>query len=340
MALSERGAIILLKGIKVFLLCLGLALLAYMIHQIGLENILREFKKLGFNSLIILIPFFLVYLLDALAWKMTLGGYGGRVDFIHLFLTRMAGEAINYITPSAYLGGEPVKAYLLQKRGVPMVDGLASVVTAKTVMVIAQILFVLLGIGLAFLYRPNNSMIIYGAILVVILVALAVSFLVFIQHRGMFMGALWLLESIRLPVGFLKRREQKLKALDDTILAFYSQHRSGFMFTLLFFFFAWLVGSLEIYLVLHFLGFPIDLATAITIEALTTVIRATVFFIPSGLGAQEGGNILLFSAFGFSPVTALTFSIIRRMREVLWISIGLLYLVRQEISVIQYREGG
>jgi uncharacterized membrane protein YbhN (UPF0104 family) len=93
-------------------------------------------------------------------------------------------------------------------------------------------------------------------------------------------------------------------------------------------------------LILYFLDLPIDLPTAIALEALVTVIRAAVFFIPSGLGAQEGGNILLFTSFGFSPVSAITYSIVRRIREAIWISIGLLYLAKQEISVLQYHQDG
>ncbi|MGH7275153.1 MAG: lysylphosphatidylglycerol synthase transmembrane domain-containing protein [Nitrospiria bacterium] len=329
-----------MRRFKLLLLCLGLALLALMIHQIGLGNILNEISQLGFNIVFILIPYCFVYLLDALAWRTTLREKAKEIQFPNLFLTRMAGEAINYITPSAYLGGEPVKAYLLQKHGIPLVDGLASVVTAKTVMVIAQVFFVLLGIGLSFASHPNNTGIIYAAILIVILVSLAATFLVVAQHRGMFAGLLWLLELMRLPAGFLKRREDKLKDLDATILTFYGQHRLGFLLTLIFFFLGWLVGSLEIYLLLYYLDLSFDLRTAVSLEALVLVIRAAVFFIPSGLGAQEGGNILLFASFGFSPVTAMTFSIVRRMREVIWISIGLLYLAKQEIGVVQYREDG
>ncbi len=324
--------------IKGLLLLLGLTLLAYMIHQVGLNNILDQLIKLGFNAPIILIPYTFVYVFDALGWRMTLGAKAREIGFLQLFLNRMAGEAINYITPSAYLGGEPVKAYLLQKHGIPLMDGLASVVTAKTVMVISQVLFVLLGIGLAFSSQHSNSGIIHAAALVVTLVSLAAVFLVFVQHRGMFTGILWLLETLRLPAGFLKRREGKLKDLDATILAFYGQHRSYFFFALLFFFLGWFSGSFEIYLLMHFLDLPISLRTAISLEALATVIRAAVFFIPSGLGAQEGGNILLFTSFGFSPVLAMAFSIIRRMREAIWITIGLLYLAKQEIGVLQYRK--
>ena len=322
--------------IKGLLLCLGLALLAFMIHQVGLNNILEQLSRLGFNALIILIPYTFVYLFDALGWRMTLRGKANEIAFPRLFLTRMAGEAINYITPSAYLGGEPVKAYLLQKRGIPLVDGLASVVTAKTVMVISQIFFVLLGMGLAFSSLRHDDGLIYAAVLVVGWVSLAAAFLVFAQHRGMFTGILWLLEVMRPPAGFLKRRQEKLKDLDATILAFYGQHRSSFLSALLFFFLGWLSGSFEIYLLMNFLDLPMDLRTAISLEALTTVIKAAVFFIPSGLGAQEGGNILLFTSFGFSPVIAMTFSIIRRMREAIWITIGLLYLAKQELGVLQY----
>ncbi len=324
--------------IKGLFLLLGLTLLAFMIHQVGLNNILERLSSLGLHAPIILIPYTFVYLFDALGWRMTLGEKAREIGFLQLFLSRMAGEAINYITPSAYLGGEPVKAYLLQKHGIPLVDGLASVVTAKTVMVISQVLFVLLGIGLAFSSEHSDDGLFYAAALVVTLVSLAAAFLVFVQHRGMFTGILWLLEALQLPAGFLKRREEKLKDLDATILAFYGQHRSYFLFALLFFSLGWLSGSFEIYLLMHFLDLPVSLRTAISLEAMATVIRAAVFFIPSGLGAQEGGNILLFTSFGFSPVIAMTFSVIRRMREAIWITIGLLYLAKQEIGVLQYRK--
>ena len=222
MAVSERGTniLVIIKRIKLLLLCLGFALLAFMIHRVGLGNILGELEKLGPNAVLILIPYALVYTFDALGWRATLGDKIKEIGFPRLFITRMAGEAINYITPSAYLGGEPVKAYLLQKHGIPLVDGLASVVTAKTVMVISQVLFVLLGIGLTFLNQPNSNGLIPAAILVVSIVSLAAAFLVFAQHRGMFTGILWLLERMRLPSGFLKRREDQLKNLDQTILVF------------------------------------------------------------------------------------------------------------------------
>jgi len=208
---------------------------------------------------------------------------------------------------------------------------LASIVVAKTMMVIAQILFVVLGIGIAFLHQPDSHEILYGAGLVILFIAASMAFVIFIQRRGMFSGILRFLEFFHLPAGFLKRREDQLKTIDSNIMKFYTQHKAAFFFTLLFFFLGWFVGSFEIYLLLRFLGLPIDLPSAIALEALTTVVRAAVFFIPGSLGIQEGGNILLFGAYGYSSVAAMTFSIIRRLREALWVGIGLLYLTKKEV---------
>lgn len=50
--------------------------------------------------------------------------------------------------PRPYLGGEALKVSLLKTCAVPIADGLAPVIVAKTTMTIAQILYILTGIGL------------------------------------------------------------------------------------------------------------------------------------------------------------------------------------------------
>lgn len=44
-------------------------------------------------------------------------------------------------------------------------------------------------------------------------------------------------------------------------------------------------------------------------------------------GAHDGGNLLLLQAFGYSDVTGITFALLRRFRELVWIRIGLVYLL-------------
>ena len=71
------------------------------------------------------------------------------------------------------------------------------------------------------------------------------------------------------------------------------------------------------------LGHPITVLTAIAIGALSVFIKGGTFFIPGSLGAQDAGNLLLMTAFGYGEVTGITFALLRRFREFVWIAIGL-----------------
>ena len=55
-------------------------------------------------------------------------------------------------------------------------------------------------------------------------------------------------------------------------------------------------------------------------------IKGGTFFIPGSLGAQDSGNVLVQRAFGYSDVTGVTFVLLRRFRELVWIGIGLFCL--------------
>jgi len=48
--------------------------------------------------------------------------------------------------------------------------------------------------------------------------------------------------------------------------------------------------------------------------------------IPGGLGAQEGGYLFLLMGLGYSEMTGITFALIRRIREIIWILVGLVFL--------------
>ena len=67
--------------------------------------------------------------------------------------------------------------------------------------------------------------------------------------------------------------------------------------------------SLEIWLALHFLGSPVTLWQAVMIEALIQAISSAAFFVPGGLGVQEGGFILIGSALGLDPTTSLALAV-------------------------------
>jgi uncharacterized protein (TIRG00374 family) len=232
-------------------------------------------------------------------------------------------------TPTAYVGGEPLKAYLLKKHHVPMVEGLASVVIAKTTMTIAEVLFILLGIALGlFLLGGNDAsgQTVAAALLSVGLLAFGTAAFVFVQRRGIFTWILEILRKLGFRIGFLEAREDKLRELDRTILEFYMHHRPAFYASTGLFFLGWLAEALEVYVIISYLGGPALAFSAISLGALSVFIKGGTFFIPGSLGAQDGGNLLLLKAFGYSDVTGITFALLRRFRELVWIGIGLLCL--------------
>jgi uncharacterized protein (TIRG00374 family) len=314
--------------LKLVFLALGLIFLVAIIWQVGLLSIVNTMTLLGPSALgVILLPMVLVYGLEALGWRLTLGSYAGYVGFGRLFAIRMAGETINVTTPSAYIGGEPMKAYLLKRFGVPMVDGLASVVTAKTTMTIAQVLFIIVGVGLAFWILGTSEYYLVASVMSLGLLSFGVALFVFVQRYGLGMGVYRIVQMCRIPFPSLQTRKSQLIEMDATIRNFYAERRRTFYLALGTFFLAWMTETLEVYAILYYIGVPVDVVTSISIAALAVFIKSGTFFIPGSLGAQEGGYLLLLLTYGYTDVTGMTFALVRRLREILWILVGLMCLV-------------
>jgi uncharacterized protein (TIRG00374 family) len=317
--------------LKGFLLVVGLLTLGFLVWHIGPGRIYDAASQLGpVALLVLLIPSTIMYVVEAYGWKITLGPSAKHIPFWRVLAIRTAGEVVNMTTPTAYVGGEPVKAYLLTKHHVPMVDGLASVVIAKTTMTIAEVVFILLGIALAF-WRVgadgSSGQTVAAALVSVGLLVLVTAALVFVQQRGLFTWLLGAQRKLGLKIHYLEKREKKLLSLDRTILDFYRDNRLTFCSSIGLFFVGWLAEALEVYIIIYFLGGPAVALSAISISALSVFIKSGTFFIPGSLGAQDGGNMLLLRAFGYSDVTGITFALLRRFRELVWIGLGLLCLM-------------
>ena len=315
---------------RLFLLIVGLLTLGLIVWHIGPGQISDVAAQLGPAALLVmLIPSAIMYAIEAYGWKVTLGPLAKAIPFWRILAIRTAGEVVNMTTPTAYVGGEPLKAYLLKKHKVPMVEGLASVITAKTTMTIAEVLFILLGIALGvWLFGGNDSsgQTVAAALLSVGLLAFGTAAFVFVQRQGLFTWLLEFLRKVGLKIAYLEAREEQLRSLDRTILDFYCQKRPAFYASTGLFFLGWMAEALEVYVIIYYLGGPAMALSAISIGALSVFIKGGTFFIPGSLGAQDGGNLLLLKAFGYSDVTGITFALLRRFRELVWIGLGLLCL--------------
>jgi putative membrane protein len=301
------------------LLLAGVAFIAYLVYEVGPATVWDSVRTLSWRLFLVLcFPYTLTTTLDTLAWRCAFRGRG--LPFWKLWGARLAGEAVNATTPTASVGGEPVKAYLMRPWA-SLQDGLASVIVDKTTIVVGQGLFLVLGLLAAAAVMPLSSPLMTAMLALLGLEVAAVGGFVFVQLQGAVGRGGRLLG--RFGMGPGERGQERLDGLDRALAIFYRHHRRRLLAGILLHFMAWTVGSLEIYLVLSFLGLPVSLPTAVAIEAFGTAIKFASFMIPASLGALEGGNVAIFAAFGLGGAAGLSYTLIRRLREAAWIVVGL-----------------
>ena len=308
--------------LRPFLVIAGVAAIGYLVIQVGPAAIWGAFRALSWRLLLILVfPTCLAVLVDTLGWRFTF--LKPPRSFPRLLAVRLAGEAVNLGTPTASVGGEPVKAYLLRPE-VALRDGLASVVIDKTTGVVSQVLLLLIGllVGSVLLPVPRPlTLAMAGALAVEIL---CVAGFVFVQLRGAVGGGGRLLAKLRMPPS--RERQATLDGMDHALRTIYITNTRGLLASMLCHLAGWALGTLDIYIVVQLLGIPIPLTTAFTIGAFGTAVKFFSFMVPSSLGALEGGNIALFAAFGLPGAVGLTYTLVRRLREIAWIAVGFLAL--------------
>jgi len=325
-----------MRKVTLGFLMVGFLLFVLLVYQVGLGVVVGHLRLLGWRLPLILLPYTLAYLLFTLGWKAVLQK---DIPLLHLFLIREAGEAMNSLTLSASLGGEPVKAYLLRSYEIPLEKGLTSVVVTKTAMTLSQMTFTILGIILATRQIGAKGPLLTFSITLALAWIPAMAFFIVLQRQGLFTTLLLPAKALSLFKTRLARWEDRIRSLDRQIATFYTRDARSFVLSCGLHLSGWMVQSLEVYLLLSFLELPVDLPTAFAIQGLSVLTKAAAFVIPGALGAQEGGNLLIFLGFSLPMEAGMTFSLVRRGRELFWISLGLAMLARYGLKRIRSEVG-
>jgi len=305
--------------LRLLLFAVGLAVVVWLVWDIGPAAVWEAIHTLSWRlGLVVLFPFCVAVVLDTLGWRVLLPDC--RVPRATLAAARLAGEAVNLLTPTASVGGEPLKAYLV-RNGLPLDEGLASVVVDKTTMVMGQAAFLAAGLGVALLaLQPSRTVTIAMAALLALELVGVGGFAV-VQVRGGIAAAGRILQ--RLGVGRAESHQELLREVNERLARLYRERRARVLLSALLHTLGWAVGGLEIYVVLTLADIPVSLTTALVIEAVGCAVRFATFMVPGSLGALEGGNVAVFAAFGLPGAAGLSFSLVRRLREATWALAGL-----------------
>src|SRR5579871_4168369 len=115
-----------MKKLHALLLVLGAAFLGYLIWNTGLAELRKELITLGWGLIPIVLCEGIGELFHTVAWRYCMSGPQRSLSLLPLFRIRLAGYAINYLTPTAFVGGEVTKGALLatNHKGTHTVSGL------------------------------------------------------------------------------------------------------------------------------------------------------------------------------------------------------------------------
>src|SRR3954463_2246309 len=101
-----------MKKFNFILLWVGLAFLTYLIATMGPGKLYRQVCSLGLG----LVPFILAEgvaeMIHTVGWRNCLSEPHRSISWWLLFQIRMSGYAVNYLTPTASMGGEVTRVAL------------------------------------------------------------------------------------------------------------------------------------------------------------------------------------------------------------------------------------
>ena len=308
-----------------WLLSIGVLLFLALLVSQDLAAILSILSRARWGLLLVALFHLVPLVLDALSIRVLIKPGAIRRPYRDSLTARWLGESANSLMPGGQLGGPVLMTRHLSQRGMRMDGAAAAITVSTTLQTFAQILFALMGATLLGAQASRLSLRLDTTVLIAsAFLAVQVGGFYFIQRRGLFSK---LMRAVKRLSG---KRDwshwiSHAQAIDTAVEEAYRRNgvvTASFFLSLV----GWVVGTGEVYLILHFLGTPISWRDALLLESLGQAIRGAGFAIPGALGVQEGGYLLLAPLAALGPDTALALSLAKRARELLLGVPGLLYL--------------
>jgi uncharacterized membrane protein YbhN (UPF0104 family) len=315
-----------MRRVETILIILALAFYAWFLAHFGLRETLGYVRLAGWGLALTITLEAFARAANTVGWRVTIEHYPPSLSFLELYAARIGGEAVDYTTPSAQLGGQFVMA-LMVRRKLRMPVGLATVAVSALAEGIGQITFVTLALVFASGLIPATAGLLWPIVAgFLIAVALLCGFY-FVQMKHPF-GHLWrVANKLQLSRFDTSALSESADEADSILLDFYKRNRGRFLLSCLCFLFAWSLGPIEIYFLLRLLHQSATLRVALLVEALGLLIERATFLIPAKLVSQEGGKALILAMLGYPPGAGFAVGFLRWLKEMVWVMFGLIALM-------------
>ncbi len=328
---------------------LGLAAVVVMLFtfDVSFVELWEHICHAGYWLIPIVGVWFIIYGINALSWQAIIRSRSGHeadnLSFWRIYRLTITGYALNYATPVGGLGGEPYRILELSK-DVSREHAASSVILYAMMHFFAHFWFwfssIFIYLALAAVGDlPINTAI--ATVLGIIIVFCLIFFWIFSKgyRNGLVVGTLKLIGRIPGLKGwsarFLKSHAESLHNIDTQIASLYAEDKRAFYRSLLLEYLSRIVQSSEVFFMLllfgidcggGFTGLTLTYLHSILIVSFTTLFANLIGFLPMQLGVQEGGFVLSIAALCLSAALGIFVSIIFRVREIIWIIVGILLM--------------
>jgi len=286
-------------------LIVGTALVGYF----GFSGVAHALFAVGWAGFLTIVVYHLaVTALLGVCWYLLAPWSAPLIAFVFGRFVRDSGSEI---LPLSQVGGFVMGARAAALLGLPSVVAIASTIVDLTMEMLAQLGYTALGLGILSGLKPDNSLIAWVALGIVLAFLAAIVFIL-VQRHGF-----GVIESMfrRAPYRWAKALATRLAPIQHAIHKIYLRQTAlwsaGFLH-----FAMWVASSIEAWIALRLMGANLSIGSVIAIESLLCAIRSIAFVVPSGFGVQEGAYVLLGMWFGFGPEVALALSLLKRARDV------------------------
>lgn len=313
--MSKSAARRWLKSL-LFLLCL--AILVWMVWQAGPLQLWQTLCSLPVTIALCVVVWGIGYLLNAASFRQVLTGIAPdvRLGFVQVLRVTVSGYALNYITPFGLLGGEPYRVVQLRP-ALGTERATQGVVLYSMMHVASHFCFWLLSSFVAlWLLLGSPAMATTGRIEHLSLIGMVIACLALLL-------LFWRLYRRGIALRFM-RRWVDWPLLNPSLLT-----ARRFLSALAFELLSRLVNVVEYWLIMQSLGFAgFGYAQALLVVAFSSLLANVLFFSPLQMGTREAGILLALQYLlpGELLSVALTLSFATRIREFVWIAIGLVIM--------------
>ncbi len=311
-----------MKYIEWGLFVVGAALLIFLISRTGVDNLYADITLIGWGFVLVLAQEIVAHTANTLGWHFAISPEKRTVSFARLFVFRLAGDGINHLTPTATIGGEFVKARLMQ----PYTGGkesTSSVTISKFAETAGQTVFIALGFILILPFLDELGVYRWVLFGVVLLFTLIIIILLVLFEKGFFRITAKSISSLGIAKKWISGYSENIEQIDATIRRCTGERRKDLFLSVMFYTIAYTATVIEVWIILYFLGLPTDWYLIVGIEVLAVLIEAVTFLVPFKIGTQEGGKMLIFKIFSLDPAKGLALGVIKRGRELFWSFVGL-----------------